>query len=474
MTDLQQGDSPSDELSPEEEDSERGADVEPGAGSIERSPHGRSKAHRGVHARSQGRRPRRVLVLITLALVAAVCVGLSAVACNSTPGHGAATKPTAHSAALGANAAILGAAVATAAPGLPSRYYQPPVSTSPDDPAVTIDSGRDAPDPFVMLNRGTYYLFTSEGNLPTVNVPVRAGRHVGKWGPIHDALPALPAWAVKGFTWAPDVHRFGHHYVMYFTSIVLGSKPAIECIGDAISTKVNGPFIPGAHPFVCQQSQDGSIDPRTFVDLDGKTYLVWKSDENANVHGTTLTNIYSQPLSGNGLSLLGQPTRIFGPDQPWQGRIVEAPNLVLARGNYYLFFSGNWFNQPYYAIGVARCAGPLGPCADPDSEPWLASNSQGAGPGKPRSFPTDPASGWSTTPSSPTYRASTHPRGQSCWLDWVSANWGLIWPTSTPWAAAVPPPRPSGSIGLAQSISVRAASRRRHECRHRPRRSRPS
>jgi Glycosyl hydrolases family 43 len=381
MTDLQQGESPSQELSPEEVGSERGASMEPASGSVERSRHRRSKANRGAHAPSRRRGPSGVAVVVTLALIGAVCAGLSAVAFSSSD-HGTTTTPTAQSAALNANAATLGAALATAAPGLPSRYYQPPASTSPSAPAETIDVGRDAPDPFIFLNRGTYYLFTSEGNLPTVNVPVRAATYVGKWGPIRDALPTLPVWAVKGFTWAPDVHRFGHHYVMYFTSIVQGSKPAIECIGDAISTKVSGPFIPGPHPFICQQSQDGSIDPRTFVDLDGKTYLVWKSDENANVHGTTLTNIYSQPLSSNGLSLLGQPSRIFGPDQPWQGRIVEAPNLVLVRGSYYLFFSGNWFNQPYYAIGVAQCSGPLGPCADPDSHPWLASNLQGTGPGE--------------------------------------------------------------------------------------------
>ena len=59
---------------------------------------------------------------------------------------------------------------------------------------------------------------------------------------------------------------------------------------------------------------------------------------------------------------------------------MEAPQLVLVRGTYYLFYSGGWFNQPAYSIGAARCAGPLGPCADTAAAPLLASNVQGAGP----------------------------------------------------------------------------------------------
>jgi hypothetical protein len=54
---------------------------------------------------------------------------------------------------------------------------------------------------------------------------------------------------------------------------------------------------------------------------------------------------------------------------------------MLANGNYWVFYSGNWFNEPYYAIGVAECRGPAGPCSKP-SRPFLASNAQGQGPGE--------------------------------------------------------------------------------------------
>src|SRR6185437_2729457 len=215
-------------------------------------------------------------------------------------------------------------------------------------PGQMIVGGRDAPDPFLLTVNGKYYLYTSEGNQPTDYVPVQSGPTLSQLGVVSDAMPVLPAWAVPGFVWAPDVHRFGHQWVMYFTSIVAGVDPPDECIGAAVAASPARPFTPEPQPFICQLDQRGSIDPRTFVDGDGTTYVIWKSDDNADVTGTELTNVYSQPVSADGLHLLGQPTRIFGPDEPWQGRIVEAPDLVEVDGTYWLFYSGGWFNQPAY------------------------------------------------------------------------------------------------------------------------------
>jgi len=251
----------------------------------------------------------------------------------------------------------------------------PGTSITPDGPQM-LDQG----DPFVTLVKGRYYLFTSDSS-PGVNLPVRSGKVLGQWGRVTDALPDVPSWAAPGWLWAPDVQRFGNHYVLYFTTLLQGVSPPTMCIGDAASIKVTGPYLAAPQPFICEQQLGGSIDPRTFIDLDGKAYLQWKSDQNAR-SDTINTAIYSQPLSTDGLHLIGTPTQIFEPDQPWQGSIVEAPELVEVEDAYYLFYSGSWFNQPGYAIGVARCNGPLGPCADSSPTPFLSSNAQGSGPGE--------------------------------------------------------------------------------------------
>jgi hypothetical protein len=287
---------------------------------------------------------------------------------------------------------ILGAAAADASLGLPTPYYQPAPAPDPTAPGTVITSGADQPDPFMTVQDNRYYLFTSQDAVPA-NVPVRSGTTIGQWGPMKDALPDLPPWAESGNTWAPDVHKFGSHFILFFTAEVRDPSAHIECIGNAISTRVDGPYISAPAPLICQLAQGGSIDPRTFIDGRGTPYLLWKSDENANVGGTQPTNIYSQRLTADGEHLVGQPSRIFGPDEAWQGRIVEAPDMVLVRGSYDLFYSGGWFNQPSYAIGVAHCAGPLGPCADTTLAPLLGSNAQGIGPGEESVF-SDAAGIW--------------------------------------------------------------------------------
>ena len=73
---------------------------------------------------------------------------------------------------------------------------------------------------------------------------------------------------------------------------------------------------------------------------------------------------------------------LSGSRQVWNGGLVEAPDMVYAEHTYWLFYSGSWFNTSGYSIGVARCAGPVGPCQPVSAHPWLASNSQGAGPGE--------------------------------------------------------------------------------------------
>ncbi len=331
---------------------------------------------------------RRAVTSVWTAAVVAVVLGSAAVFGVGALSAGARSASESEVSPIDyLSTGALGAAAGETALGFQTPYFDPPALSDPTTPGFTINSGADQPDPFMIQQGGRYYLFTSQDEVPQ-NVPVRSGTVVGQWGAPTDALPVLPPWAAPGFMWAPDVAQFGSDYMLYFTSQLAGVNPATMCIGDAISTAIAGPYLAAPTPFICEQSLGGSIDPRVFVDADGQPYMVWKSDQNAR-SDTTNTQIYSQPLSADGMHLLGEPSVIFGPDEPWQGHIVEAPQLVLVRGTYYLFYSGGWFNQPSYSIGAARCSGPLGPCADASASPLLASNAQGQGPGEESVFSND-------------------------------------------------------------------------------------
>lgn len=262
---------------------------------------------------------------------------------------------------------------------------EPPAD--PAAPARIVTPGEDAPNPFVVLDDGRYLLYSTQESIYEPNVPLRVGPSLDRLGPPADVLPTLPAWATLGFTWAPDVRRVGDRWVLWFTTAVFEGRPDAprytQCIGVAVADDPEGPFRTlGDGPAICQLDRWGSIDPRTFEDADGQLWLHWKSDDNADVDGTTHTSIYAQRLDDDGVTLVGRARRILEADQPWEGRIVEAPQLVLVDDRYWLFYSGNWFNQPAYAIGIAECDGPAGPCRKPLDRPWLGSNAQGSGPGE--------------------------------------------------------------------------------------------
>jgi beta-xylosidase len=68
--------------------------------------------------------------------------------------------------------------------------------------------------------------------------------------------------------------------------------------------------------------------------------------------------------------------------------------MVAANGHYFLFFSGNNWNGANYAIGVAICKGPLGPCVDASPKPLLASEPGADGPGGPSVFADTSGTYW--------------------------------------------------------------------------------
>jgi hypothetical protein len=287
----------------------------------------------------------------------------------------------------GSNQSAGGATGATGATGVtkstPSAEPTPLVTRyAPGRLILTGDD--DVTDPYMLKIGDRYYLYSSEGTT-FLNVPLQIGTKLGHWSSPLDVLPNLPAWVEGGLTWAPDVQKVAGGWALYFSALLRGVSPSTHCIGSAFAKSAIGPFVATAQPFICQLAHRGSIDARVFVEADGHLVMIWKSEDNANpsVPGPDqngYTGIYTQDLSANGRTLLGSPVKIFSPSEPWEGTIVEAPDMIEAWGTYWLFFSGNWYDSTKYGIGVAQCQSPFGPCTD--TGPFLGSNLQGLGPGE--------------------------------------------------------------------------------------------
>jgi beta-xylosidase len=88
------------------------------------------------------------------------------------------------------------------------------------------------------------------------------------------------------------------------------------------------------------------------------------------------------------------PSALLTADLGWEGGVIEAPDLVLSAGRYLLFYSGNNWDTANYAVGVASCRGPLGPCTEPWTQPILASDAYEVGPGGESVFTDASGSVW--------------------------------------------------------------------------------
>ncbi len=254
--------------------------------------------------------------------------------------------------------------------------------SSVSGPCASLDGGTtaglvypfDFPDPDVVAFGHTYYAYAT--NSVAGNIQIISSTDLTHWASVGNALPSLPGWARPDLTWAPSVTIANGAYLMYYTADFAPS--GTQCISVASASTPQGPFVDSSPlPLVCQQSIGGSIDPSAFTDAGGAQYLVWKSG------GPGSSKIWSQPLNstGTGFAAGTTPTQLLSPDLSWQSGTVEAPDLVEANGQYFLFYSGNDWNRANYAVGVARCSGPLGPCANVSPNPILSSGSQIAGPG---------------------------------------------------------------------------------------------
>ena len=101
------------------------------------------------------------------------------------------------------------------------------------------------------------------------------------------------------------------------------------------------------------------------------------------VPGGKPTQVVAQQMTSDGLAFAPgtKPTVLLSTAQPWEGNVIEAPSPIVYGGRLYLFYSANRYVTSKYAIGYARCKGPLGPCERVSTKPLIASDSVVAGPG---------------------------------------------------------------------------------------------
>ncbi|HEY4410195.1 MAG TPA: glycoside hydrolase family 43 protein [Acidimicrobiia bacterium] len=240
----------------------------------------------------------------------------------------------------------------------------------------------DLGDPFVLPVRrdGAVVGFVAlgTGDWPAV-IPTARSTDLTTWQKGPDALPVLPAWVRPdprhSFSWAPAVLDTGRGYVLYVTLPDAGSGQ--QCIAVATSAAPDGPYAGvGDGPLVCQHDLGGSIDPSVVRDGAGGLHLLWKDEGNTKGRPSGL---WEQDLDAGGTGLTGSPHRLLAGTQRWQDHVIEEPAAVpAAGGGWWLFYSGNHFDTPEYATGLAWCERLEGPCREVSRGPFLTTAGLGA------------------------------------------------------------------------------------------------
>jgi hypothetical protein len=228
--------------------------------------------------------------------------------------------------------------------------------------------GFDFPDPFVLVAGREQYAFAT--NSGGGNIQVLRRQPDGAWATAGDALGRFPGWAAWGRTWAPSALARPGGYVLYYT--VREATTGRQCVSRAVSPTPGGPYVDdSAAPLACGGRE--ALDPEAVVAADGTPVLMWKRERPA--------AIVAQPLSPDGLALVGTERELLRATQRWQDTNVEAPSMLVTATGSWLFFSSAHWNGGRYATGVVHCAGALGPCDRAAAAPLMESHDRIAGPG---------------------------------------------------------------------------------------------
>lgn len=212
-------------------------------------------------------------------------------------------------------------------------------------------------DPFIMLWEGTYYAYGTQSDqgiamyvsddLLNWHIPAEAKNGI--------ALHRDDVWADRWF-WAPEVYHVNGTFCMYYS--------ADEHICVATSDSPFGPFRQQVQKPMIEGEK--AIDNSLFIDDDGKPYLFFDRFNDG-------LNIWVAELEENLLEIKPETmVKCIHVSQPWEEiwpRVNEGAFVMKHNGVYYMTYSANSYESPFYGIGFATAPSVKGPWTKYDQNP---------------------------------------------------------------------------------------------------------
>lgn len=203
-------------------------------------------------------------------------------------------------------------------------------------------------DPFILLYDDIYYAY---GTGAADGIEVMISDDLKSWKRADNAQNGLAlhkrdSFGEKWF-WAPEVYYINGQFYMYYT--------AEEHICVAVSDSPLGPFRQEQHKPMLEGEK--TIDNSLFIDDDGTPYLFFdRFNDGLNIWVAALEN-----------DLMTIKTETLHPcihvSQAWEEvwpRVNEGSFVIKHNGLYYMTYSANSYESPFYGIGCATATTIMG------------------------------------------------------------------------------------------------------------------
>ncbi|MDS1032410.1 glycoside hydrolase family 43 protein [Porphyromonadaceae sp. NP-X] len=203
-------------------------------------------------------------------------------------------------------------------------------------------------DPYILLYERMYYAY---GTGAENGIEVMTSSDLKTWKrmantPSGLALYKDDSYGEKWF-WAPEVYYVNGKFYMYYS--------AEEHICVAVSDSPLGPFRQTEEkPMLVEEK---AIDNSLFIDDDGKAYLFFVRFNDGN-------NVWVAELEKDLMTLKRETIHhCISVSQPWEEvwpRVNEGPFVIKRNGVYYMTYSANSYESPFYGIGCATTMNIMG------------------------------------------------------------------------------------------------------------------
>lgn len=198
----------------------------------------------------------------------------------------------------------------------------------------------NAPDPFILKDGDTYYLYATTDS--TRGFRVSSSTDLVNWQSLGFCAEKGTIFGSSRF-WAPEAYHYnGKYYLLYSTD---------EHIALAVADSPVGPFVKTKDGYLLE---DNCIDGHFFFDDDGSVYLymAYWAESGEEIWGCKM----KADFSGIQPDTLTQLTSC----REDEGGVNEGPCVLKYEGKYYLTYSVNGYEMHNYAVRLAVSDSPLG------------------------------------------------------------------------------------------------------------------